>query len=186
MRHLTYSACIATATLCGAVMLSSCGYHLRGYDSPVFQNKYIVLNVDKANQIHNKTSRNLEKHITNKLLVLGASVESNYSKRNNLYSAAPKNTSTTQVQVNAIDLRKHKLVGTLTEIQLIMTTDIRISSTHKGSLDRTLQVQRSYQYDQATVNTENQQEDRIIELMNEALADKVVRQVSLYERVNVK
>lgn len=186
MKNSLVIACIVV--LLNTLALTGCGYHLRGYDKPVFQNSTIDLKIANANEIHNKTSRNLEKHITTRLLVLGATVNSNYSKRNNLsqLTNTQPNDMQTQVTVNNINLRKHRLVGTLTEIQLLMTADVIISTKNKKPLTRMLQVQRSYQYDQATVNTANQQEGRIIELMNEAMADKVARQVSLYERVNVQ
>lgn len=163
--------------------LTSCGFQLRGYDTPVFKNQHIRVQVENSERIHNKTSRNLDKHLTTKLLVLGATVSSSYSKRNKLNQVQmPEGKNTTLVKVDDIDIRKHRLVGTLTEVQLHMTANLTLNAAGRQPLTRRLQLQRSYQYNQATVNTANQQEGRIIALMHAAMADRIAQQVALYEQ----
>lgn len=165
-----------------SLLLASCGFKLRGSEQPVFVNPNITLNVS-----HSKKNRLLKKKIMQQLTALGASVtdtkQVNHSPEQPLSGQVLLDN--TQVRVANIKLRKHRLVGKLTEIQLLLTADVIISSSTKTTRKRQLQTQRSYQYDQATVSTKDAEEARIISLMYEEMAAKISQQIALFESTSV-
>lgn len=169
--------CLALLTLLASTALSGCGFALRGYDKEVLDNTLAVLEVENGT-----ANRELIKQTTLKLLVLGAQVESDYNKLNKL--SRPNTQSNVNqrvsIKVSQVQRRKIELVGTLSEVQLLLSAHVAImDSTHE--LIRDISVQRTYQYDAATVNTENQQQDIIIQRMNEELAARIARQVALFQ-----
>lgn len=164
-----------------SLLLASCGFKLRGSEQPVFVNPNITLNVS-----HSKQNRLLKKKIMQQLTVLGASVTD--IKQDNSpqpHVSGQAFAGSTQVKVTHIKLRKHRLVGRLTEIQLLLTADVIISSSTKTTRQRQLQIQRSYQYDQATVSTKDAEEARIVSLMYEEMASKISQQIALFESTSV-
>lgn len=165
-----------------SLLLASCGFKLRGSEQPVFVNPNITLNVS-----HSKQNRLLKKKIMQQLTVLGASVtdikQVNASPQKNLSGQVLLDN--TQVNIVNIKLRKHRLVGRLTEIQLLLTADVIISSNTKTTRQRQLHIQRSYQYDQATVSTKDAEEARIVSLMHEEMASKISQQIALFESTSV-
>lgn len=179
-QHTFRQQAFTTCTLLLLVsLLSGCGFALRGIDAPVLGGDYVKLNVENAAQ-----HRSLVKHTTVKLMTLGAEVESAYNQLNQ--NSKPNTQVIHQdsyflVSVGDITFNKVSLVGTLSEVQLKLNAKVIIQQGKSQPFVHSLQVLRTYQYNSATVNTRNQQEDQIIERMNQELAARIVRQLSLYK-----
>ena len=73
------------------------------------------------------------------------------------------------------------LNGQLTEIQLALSVRFRLEDAQGQPLsgERILWGRRTYQYDTATVNTENQQEQLLWTELYEDLAAQMARQIQL-------
>ncbi|MDR9778427.1 hypothetical protein RJJ65_38455, partial [Rhizobium hidalgonense] len=71
------------------------------------------------------------------------------------------------------------LSGRLTEVQLTLAITYHIENSLGEPLttDYSVYSRRSYQYDIATVNTENQEEAHLIEQMNLDAAQQIARQL---------
>ena len=83
------------------------------------------------------------------------------------------------IQVNNIRLQTYQLRGILTEIRLVMSADVTYQVWQTGqwkTVENSLQVQHSYQYDQASVNTENAQSKKITEWLYQNLAQRITDQ----------
>ena len=78
-----------------------------------------------------------------------------------------------------IRLDTYQLRGILTEIRMVMSADVSYSVQQNGvwqNKTQTLQVQRSYQYDQASVATDNPQADQIRAWLADNLAQRIADQ----------
>ncbi|MDL4523938.1 LPS assembly lipoprotein LptE [Pseudomonas aeruginosa] len=76
--------------------------------------------------------------------------------------------------------RRQLLNGKLTEVLLRLTVTFQIEDRQGNKITepRTLTAARSYQYDLATVNTENQQESYLQRIVIDDLAQQITRQIS--------
>lgn len=85
---------------------------------------------------------------------------------------SPKNSATPtinpnlpSIQVrNILSLQNYQLRGILTEIRLVLSADVKYHVIQNGKstdIINNIQVQRDYQYDQASVSTDNPQADQI-------------------------
>lgn len=76
--------------------------------------------------------------------------------------------------------RRQQLNGKLTEILLHLTVTFRIEDATGKAItqERTVRGYRNYQYDVETVNTENQQEQYLIQMLHEDIAQQISLQVS--------
>lgn len=165
------------------LLLTACGFQLRGSQINSIQNQQsiqVVLNVTNTNQAH------LTKKIKQQLLVSGTKVT---FKTNKAQPNIPIN-GQIQLGVNNIYLRKHQLVGKLSEIQLLLTADIQLKKTKTSqnkpsgwkTRARRIEVQRSYQYNQESVSSNKQQERHIIDIMQQEMAEKITQQVFLFNK----
>lgn len=149
--------------------LSACGFQLRGYVSPMSQ------------------------QIPNTVLIFGSSPE-DYAVKNALKkqltqlsiktdNALPtKNTPAilpASIEVKNIRLQNYQLRGILTEIRMVLSADVTYHALENGqpvTLTNTIQVQRSYQYDQGVVATDNPQAEQIKLWLYDNLAQRVADQ----------
>lgn len=81
-----------------------------------------------------------------------------------------------------IDVRptRQLLNGRLTEVLLALSVDFAVVDTRSNSMltpPRTLTAKRSYQYDIATVNTDNQQQTLLEQELYQDIAAQLVRQL---------
>ncbi|MBH0064811.1 LPS assembly lipoprotein LptE [Psychrobacter sp. SZ93C1] len=164
-------------TVLGATAaLSGCGFQLRGYDAP------ILLDVAKTAVIieDNRTAFPLKLPLTRRLETLGVDVISNMTAadvalNNKQASADPVSV----ISVNNLRFRQYELVGVLTEIRLIISADVSYQTTENGkpvTLSNPIQIERSYQYNDASVSTDDQQGDQIREWLYDSLARRITDQ----------
>lgn len=140
--------------------LSGCGFHLRGTQTSAIPLAYKQLQLDLPQQ-----ASGLREPLTVYLQSLGASV--NQDKN------AP------MIKITDYQQTRQLLSGRLTEVQLRLAITYHIESAlgEPLTIDYSVYSRRSYQYDIATVNTENQEEAHLIEEMNLDAALQIARQL---------
>ena len=156
--------------------LSGCGFQLRGYDAPM------LLDVAKTAVIieDNRTSFPLKLPLTKRLQALGVDVIDNMT----LADVASNNQklgaeTIATITVNNVRFKRYELVGVLTEIRLVMSADVSYQSVENGkpvTLTNPIQVERSYQYNEASVSTDDQQGDQIRDWLYDSLARRITDQ----------
>ena len=83
------------------------------------------------------------------------------------------------IAVNNIRFKRYELVGVLTEIRLVISADVSYQSVENGkpvTLTNPIQVERSYQYNEASVSTDDQQGDQIRDWLYDSLARRITDQ----------
>lgn len=164
------------AVLGAGVSLSGCGFQLRGYDAPMLFdiNKTAVIIED------NRTSFPLKLPLVSRLKALGVEVIDNMTladvANNNQKAGAEPIAAIT---VNNVRFKRYELVGVLTEIRLVMSADVSYQSIENGkpvTLTNPIQVERSYQYNEASVSTDDQQGDQIRDWLYDSLARRITDQ----------
>ena len=163
----------ALALASGVAPLHGCGFQLRGYPSAVVQlaqSTELVFGTKPDDiMVKNALKRQLD------LLALGYTDSVN----DTAVSHVPAASEVPRIQVDNIRLDTYQLRGILTEIRMVMSADVSYSVQQNGvwqNKTQTLQVQRSYQYDQASVATDNPQADQIRAWLADNLAQRIADQ----------
>ena len=156
--------------------LSGCGFQLRGYDSPM------LLNANKTAVIieDNRTSFPLKLPLTSRLTTLGVDVIDNMTvddviRSNQQAGAKP----IAAIDISNVRFKRYELVGVLTEIRLVLSADVSYQTIENGkpvTLTNPIQVERSYQYNEASVSTDDQQGDQIRDWLYDSLARRITDQ----------
>lgn len=172
------SAVPMLTVLSTASLLSGCNFHLRGYDAP------LSFDVAKTAIIleDNRISFPLQLPLTKSLKALGADVvDSNTvvaSEANNSASSSNAEQIAT-IAVNNLRFKRYELVGVLTEIRLVLSADVTYKTYQNGeavTLTNPIQVERSYQYNEASVSTDDQQGSQIRDWLYDSLARRITDQ----------
>lgn len=157
---------LSTFFIISSIGLTACGFQLRGYNSTLSQ------------------------HIQPTQLIFGNSL-ADYAVKNSLKNQLnqlgvkhteakdPKTSQQPSITVSNIRTQSYQLRGILTEIRLVMSADVTYQVLKQGQLvDKTqnIQVQHSYQYDQATVSTDNPQAGQIEKWLYDSLAQRIADQ----------
>lgn len=185
MTHKSGAQKLATALLTALPMfavlgagasLSGCGFQLRGYNAPM------LFDVAKTAIIieDNRTSFPLKLPLTKRLQALDVDVIDNMT----LADVASNNQKVgaetiAAITVNNVRFKRYELVGVLTEIRLVMSADVSYQSVENGkpvTLTNPIQVERSYQYNEASVSTDDQQGDQIRDWLYDSLARRIADQ----------
>lgn len=179
-RHKLATALLASLPMLAIVgataSLSGCGFQLRGYDAPM------LFDVAKTAVIieDNRTAFPLKLPLTKRLAALGVDVITNMT----LTDVASNNQNVgaetiAAITVNNVRFKRYELVGVLTEIRLVISADVSYQSIDNGkpvTLSNPIQVERSYQYNEASVSTDDQQGDQIREWLYDSLARRITDQ----------
>lgn len=142
--------------------LSACGFALQGYHEPIVQLKQITT-LNFGNELADINLKNSLKEKFNQLSIKTISEIS----------------PTANIQVKNIELQKFQLRGVLTEIRMVMSADVSYYIVKNGqTIQKTnhIHAQRSYQYDQASVNIDNPQADQIQNWLYDNLAQQIADQ----------
>ncbi|MFU8925413.1 LPS assembly lipoprotein LptE [Acinetobacter puyangensis] len=158
--HLSQRFAAIILTLGLSASLVGCGFHLRGTQLSALPQEYQSIRLDLIEK-----AEPLKKPLSVYLADLGAQV--------NQPNAA------TTLRINNYELRRQLFSGKLTEVQLRLSATFSIENAQGEQLTapRTVIAQRSYQYDIASVNTERQEEQYLIKVMQEDVAQQIVRQL---------
>lgn len=144
---------------CAIVMtlgLTGCGFHMRGTEIAPLAMQYQHLQLDLPAE-----AASLQQPLSTYLKNLGATVDT---------------TAPTVLKVQHYHLYRQPLNGKLTEVQLRLVVEFSLYRNGQPiSATRTIVAQRSYQYDRASVNIDNQEESYLINVMRDDVAQQIVR-----------
>ncbi|WP_227672105.1 hypothetical protein [Psychrobacter urativorans] len=171
-------AALPMLTVVGAATsLNGCGFHLRGYDAPLRFDAAKTAVVIEDNRI----SFPLKLPLTRRLEALGVDVVDSMtlieSANNTSNSGAAEQIAT--ITVNNVRFKRYELVGVLTEIRLVLSADVTYKTIQEGqpvTLTNPIQVERSYQYNEASVSTDDQQGGQIRDWLYDSLARRITDQ----------
>lgn len=152
-------------------LLAGCGFHLRGYDAPLsFEVAKTAIIIDD-----DRTSFPLKLPLIQRLKSLGVDVVD----RSAVKESAASTEQIAVVKVDNIRFKRYELVGVLTEIRLVLSADVTYKTMQNGkpvTLTNPIQVDRSYQYNEASVSTDDQQGTQIRDWLYESLARRIADQ----------
>lgn len=161
-----------------ASVLTGCGFHLRGYDTPLrFDVAKTAIIVED-----NRISFPLKLPLTQRLEALGVDVVDSITMIESAANSTTSNTDPEQIAtitVNNVRFRRYELVGVLTEIRLVLSADVTYQTVQNGqpvTLTNPIQVERSYQYNEASVSTDDQQGNQIRDWLYNSLARRITDQ----------
>lgn len=180
----TLLVALLSAPLLGGV-LSGCAFHLRGYDAPMqLQNQTTVVMVDD-----DRNTFLIKRPLIEQLEALGIKVADGLAMIESGQISGDQNSSqqallsqgqyNAAIQVSNIRFKKYELVGVLTEIRQVISADVTYQVRQDGqlrSIRNPIQVERSYQYNAASVSTEDQQGSQIKDWLYEQLARRITDQ----------
>ncbi|WP_371834226.1 hypothetical protein [Psychrobacter sp. AH5] len=161
-----------------ATSLTGCGFHLRGYDVPLrFEVAKTAVIIED-----NRLSFPLKLPLTRRLESLGIEVVDGISMIERAANSTANHTSAEQIATIKVDnlrFKRYELVGVLTEIRLVLSADVTYNSYQNGqpvTLTNPIQVERSYQYNEASVSTDDQQGNQIRDWLYDSLARRITDQ----------
>ena len=159
--HLPQRLAAIVLTLGLSAGLVGCGFHLKGSNPaaiPLVYNKLTLVLPDNTDELENRLS----------IYLSATGVQ--LSNANDAYV----------LRILDYTPRRQLLNGKLTEVLLRLTVTFQIED-HQGrkmTEPRTLTASRNYQYDVATVNTDNQQEAYLNRIVIDDLAQQLTRQIA--------
>ena len=146
----------STAALIMTIVNSGCGFHLHSRAVSPLPVDYQHLQLELVPE-----ASALRQPLSNYLRNLGTSDD---------------NSTATVLKVHRFHLYRQPLSGKLTEVQLRLVAEFSLYRNGQPlTAPRTIIAQRSYQYDRATVNTDNQEESYLIGVMQDDVAQQIVR-----------
>ncbi len=165
---LIKASLVAAVLATSSFGLTGCGFHLRGFEAPLhFDVAKTVVNLED-----NKTAFPLKLPLSKRLKALGVDVIDGMSVSSDNLPAEPL----AAITVKNIQFRRYELVGVLTEIRLVLSADVTYQTLQNGepvTLSNPIQVERSYQYNEASVSTEDQQGSQIRDWLYDSLARRI-------------
>lgn len=171
------TALLTAALVATPLMLSSCGFHLRGYDSPM---TYVAQSTSLSLDENDPTSFRLKQPLTERLNAVGVSVVDNIGREIN----SSDNLYTSSIRVENVKLKRYELVGVLTEVRLVLSADVFYQTLNNDqgeanepiTVKNQVQVERTYQFDEASVSTDDKQGKQIEEWLYRNLAQRITDQ----------
>jgi len=159
--HLAQRAAAIVLTLGLSAGLVGCGFHLKGSNptaAPLVYNKLSLALPGNTGELENRLSIYLSAN--------GVQL----SNANDAYV----------LRILDYTPRRQLLNGKLTEVLLRLTVTFQIEDRQgrKITEPRTLTASRTYQYDVATVNTDNQQEAYLNRIVIDDVAQQITRQIA--------
>ena len=171
------TALLTAALVAAPLMLSSCGFHLRGYDSPM---TYVAQTTSLSLNDNDPTSFRLKQPLTQRLNAVGVNVVDNIGRQIN----SSDKQYTSSIRVENVKLKRYELVGVLTEVRLVLSADVFYETLNNDQgqasepmiVKNQVQVERTYQFDEASVSTDDKQGKQIEEWLYRNLAQRITDQ----------
>lgn len=169
-------AALIAAPLLGT-SLSGCGFQLRGYDTPLQianTDTVLIIDDDRATFLLKRPLINHLKALSINVIDALALLEKSQEDvlKSGQYNSA--------IKVSNVRFKKYELVGVLTEIRQVISADVTYQIRHSNGeitqVKNPIQVERSYQYNAASVSTQDQQGVQIQEWLYESLARRITDQ----------
>ena len=167
------TALVSVALLGSPLILSSCGFHLRGYDSPMayaVQSTALTINDDDP------VSFRLKLPLKQRLNAVGVNVVDDIGRQIN----SSEKQYTSSIRVENVQLRRYELVGVLTEVRLVLSADVFYETLNNTegktnepmTVRNKVQVERTYQFDEASVSIEDKQGKQVQDWLYQNLAQR--------------
>lgn len=172
------SVWLALTGVLAATSLSGCGFQLRGYHNTERLKMVRSLPATQlvfGNAPEDVAVKNALKHQF--ALMTLPTVDGPTLTNNSAALVDTKGQPT--IQVRNIQMQTYRLRGLLTEIRMVMSAEVTYQFQQNGApkiVKNTIQVQRSYQYDQANVATDNPQAEQIKVWLYDNIAQRVAEQ----------
>lgn len=171
------TALLTAALVATPLTLSSCGFHLRGYDSPM---TYVAQTTSLSLNDNDPTSFRLKQPLTQRLNAVGVNVVDNIGRQIN----SSDKQYTSSIRVENVKLKRYELVGVLTEVRLVLSADVFYETLNNDQgqasepmiVKNQVQVERTYQFDEASVSTDDKQGKQIEEWLYRNLAQRITDQ----------
>ncbi|SUD90166.1 LPS-assembly lipoprotein LptE [Psychrobacter phenylpyruvicus] len=171
------TALLTAALVATPLMLSSCGFHLRGYDSPI---TYVAQTTSLSLNDNDPTSFRLKQPLTERLNAVGVKVVDSIGRQIN----SSDKQYTSSIRVDNVKLKRYELVGVLTEVRLVLSADVFYETLNNDqgqtnepiTVKNQVQVERTYQFDEASVSTDDKQGKQIEEWLYTNLAQRITDQ----------
>ena len=171
------TALLTAALVAAPLMLSSCGFHLRGYDSPM---TYVAQTTSLSLNDNDPISFRLKQPLTQRLNAVGVNVVDNIGRQIN----SSDKQYTSSIRVENVKLKRYELVGVLTEVRLVLSADVFYETLNNDQgqasepmiVKNQVQVERTYQFDEASVSTDDKQGKQIEEWLYRNLAQRITDQ----------
>lgn len=80
-----------------------------------------------------------------------------------------------QIEIKNLRFQRYELVGTLTEIRLVLTADVIFTANDGRKLSDSVQVEHSYQYNEASVTPQDQQGEQVKPWLYDELAKRITQ-----------
>lgn len=162
--------------------LSGCGFHLRGYEAPmqlIAGGTVVMVDDDRETFLLKRPLIDQLQGVGVKVVDGLALIESGQISSTQGVSVATGQYPAT-IEVTNLRFKKYELVGVLTEIRQVIMADvtyqIRQADGQMRTIRNPIQVERSYQYNAASVSTEDQQGAQIKDWLYEQLAQRITDQ----------
>ena len=159
--HLVQRIAAIVLTLGLSASLVGCGFHLKGTNPNATPLVYTKLQLALPTN-----TENLEKKLGIYLTAAGVQM----SNSNDAYVLRVLNYNPHRMELNG------KLIETL--LRLTVTFQIEDRQGNPVTEPRTLTASRSYQYDVVTVNTDDQQNNYLRQILVDDIAQQITRQIS--------
>lgn len=171
------TALLTASLVATPLMLSSCGFHLRGYDSPI---TYMAQTTSLSLDDNDPTSFRLKQPLTERLNAVGVKVVDSIGRQIN----SSDKQYTSSIRVENVKLKRYELVGVLTEVRLVLSADVFYETLNNDqgqtnepiTVKNQVQVERTYQFDEASVSTDDKQGKQIEEWLYRNLAQRITDQ----------
>ncbi|WP_227430055.1 hypothetical protein [Psychrobacter sp. I-STPA6b] len=157
---------VATVTL-----VTGCGFHLRGYDAPMnMEVKHVAIKLDDS-----RNAFTLKQPLIQQLESVGINVVDDIEKQ--IHQSHHLNIAS--ITVSNIRFKRYELVGVVTEIRLLLAADVTYQTLQGGKpiqVSNPIEVERSYQFNKASVSVEDQQGEQIRDWLYDTLAQRITNQ----------
>ncbi|WP_201545626.1 hypothetical protein [Psychrobacter sp. H7-1] len=177
-KHRGLSTMLITAVLLGSpLLLSSCGFHLRGYDAPMaYSVGSTVLNINEDDIVSFRIKRPLKQRLNAVGINVVDDIGRQINSSNQLY--------TSTIKVSNVQLKRYELVGVLTEVRLVLSADVIYETLNNSDgassapmiVKNKVQVERTYQFDEASVSIEDKQGAQIQDWLYDNLSQRIADQ----------
>lgn len=156
---------ILSGVLAGsALTLSACGYQLRGTQVhssklPVAHTQAQIISED------NPLGHAVRQKLIDRLTLMG--VDGDDGNASN------------KIQIKNLRYRRYELVGVLTEVRLLLMADVHYQIMQNGQMVdivKPVQVEKSYQFNEADVATSDQQGEQNQRWLQDSLTERIAEQ----------
>lgn len=167
--HLAQRLATVVLTLGLGAGLVGCDFHLKGTNptaTPLVYTKLQLIMPNNSRSVSNNNTQDLEKKLSVYLTAAGVQM----SNADDAYV------------LRVLDYKplRHELNGKLIEVILRLSVTFQIEDRQGNPITepRTLNATRTYQYDVATVNTDDQQNKYLSEILIDDIAQQMSRQIA--------